>query len=187
MTRTLPLAAAAVAALTLVSCAAVPSGPAAPIALAATSQPAPSPADYLRMAAASDLYEIQSSQLVLQTSQDQALRRFADMMVEHHTATTAALTAAARAEGMTPPPATLDAAKAAMIRDLQAATGAARDALYRDQQVMAHRDALTLHASFAEGGARGALKAAAASAVPVVSGHYNQIVAMAPSSAGRAS
>lgn len=187
MTRTLPLAAVAAGSFVLVACAMTPSGPATPIAQAAMDQPAPSPSDYVRMAAASDQYEIQSSQLVLQTSQDEALRRLATMMIEHHTATTATVAAASQAEGMTPPPSTLDAAKAALIRDLQGTTGPARDTLYREQQVTAHREALTLHASFAKGSAPGPLKAAATSAVPIVSRHYNQIIGMTEPASGEAS
>ncbi|MFN3668954.1 MAG: DUF4142 domain-containing protein [Brevundimonas sp.] len=170
--------AAAAAAVALVGCGTGPSGAAAPVAQAALSATAPAAMDFVRMAAASDQYEIQSSQLVLQTTQDAELRRFAQMMIDHHTMTTAAIARAAQADGITPPPPALDAPKAEMIRRLQAASGSARDALYKQQQVMAHREALTLHASYAENGDSDALKAAAASAVPVVSRHYNMIVGM---------
>lgn len=163
----------------LAACGSMPSGEAAPIAEAARAQSAPSSADYAMMAASSDQYEIQSSRLVLETSQDAGLRRFAEMMVEHHTMTTATLMRAVQADGMTPPPTALDVAKAGMIRDLRAATGQARDDLYKQQQVMAHREALGLHAAYAEGGASAALKMVAAAAVPIVSRHYNMIVGMA--------
>lgn len=179
MTRILSRTAATAIALALAACATGASGPAEPIAQAAMNQPAPSAADYLRMAAASDQYEIRSSQLVLETTQDDDLRRFARMMIDHHTATTATLTAAARSEGMTPPPPALDAAKTAMVREIEAAAGPARDQIYQDQQVTAHREALALHASFAHGAPAGALKAAAGAAVPIVSRHYNQIVSLA--------
>jgi putative membrane protein len=43
---------------------------------------------------------------------------------------------------------------------------------------MAHQEALTLHASYARNGDTPALKAAATSAVPIVSQHYNEISAM---------
>lgn len=171
------LAASAAAAL-LAACGTMPSGAAAPIAQAAMAQSAPSSMDFVKMAGASDLYEIQSSQLVLQTTQDADLRRFAEMMVQHHTMTTQTVVQAAQADGMTPPPPMLDAAKSEMIRQLQAANGMARDELYKQQQVMAHREALMLHASYAENGDATALKAAAATAVPIVSRHYNTIVEM---------
>lgn len=175
--KRLLLAASAAAAL-LAACGGMPTGAAAPIAQAAMAQSAPSAMDFVKMAGASDQYEIQSSQLVLQTTQDADLRRFAEMMIEHHTMTTQTVVQAAQAEGMTPAPPMLDAPKADMIRQLQAANGTARDDLYKQQQVMAHREALMLHASYAKNGEAPALKAAAAAAVPIVSRHYNAIVKM---------
>ena len=167
-------------ALTLIAgCSTAPMGAAAPVAEAARAQDAPSSADYVRMAAVSDQYEIQSSRLVLETTQDEALRRFAGMMVEHHTGTTAALQAAAQSDGLSPPAAALDPAKAQMIRELRAAAGPARDTLYRTQQVMAHREALDLHARYEPNGPDGALRANAKAAVPIISRHYNLITNMA--------
>ncbi|MFN3932759.1 MAG: DUF4142 domain-containing protein [Brevundimonas sp.] len=141
-------------------------------------QPAPSSMDYLRMAAASDLYEIQSSQLVLQTTQDTGLRAFAQKMIDHHTMTTATLMGAARDAGLTPPAPALDATKSQMIAQLQAAQAGARDALYKQQQVVAHREALALHTSYSTNGDAPQLKTAARTAVPIVAEHYNQITAM---------
>nr|WP_315053819.1 DUF4142 domain-containing protein [uncultured Brevundimonas sp.] len=175
--KTAIIAAAAAAAL-LSACSSMPTGAAAPIAAAAVDQAAPAAMDYVRMAGASDLYEINSSQVLLQTSQNEELRRFAQMMIDHHTQTTATVKRAAETVGMTPPPPALDARKADMIRQLQQAQGQARDTLYIQQQVMAHQEALTLHASYARNGDEPALKAAATSAVPIVSQHYNEISAM---------
>lgn len=177
MKHSLLLVSAAAAGL-LAACGTMPSGEAAPIAEAAMSQTAPPAMEFVRMAGASDLYEIQSSQLVLQSTQDESLRRFAQMMIDHHTMTTASVTRAAETAGLTPPPPMLDASKTEMLRQLQAVGGPARDALYKQQQVMAHREALILHASYAENGDAPALKMAAASAVPVVSRHYNMLVDM---------
>lgn len=167
----------------LAACSTMPSGAAGPIAESAMAQTAPPAMEFVRMAGASDQYEIQSSQLVLQTSQDPALRRFAEMMVDHHMMTTATVMRAAQTEGLSPPPPMLDAPRMEMIRSLQAATGPARDDLYRQQQVMAHREALTLHASYAKSGDAPALMKAAATAVPIVSRHYNMIVEMTGGSA----
>ena len=169
---------AAAAAALIGACASTPSGPSAEVIAAAAGQSAPAAADFVRMAGASDLYEIQSSQILLDGSEDETLRRFATMMIEHHTQTTETVTTAARQAGLTPPPPALDPAKAQMIRDLQTAQGAARDQLYRSQQIMAHREALTLHSSYADQGDTPQLKRAAASAVPIVAQHYNALAAM---------
>lgn len=136
---------------------------------------APPAAEYAAMAGASDLYEIQSSRAVLQTTQNAEVRRFAQMMVEQHTGTMEAVSAAAREAGLTPAPPALDSAKTAMMRDLEAAEGAARDAVYIRQQVMAHEQALALHRAYSGAGDQPALKAAATSAVPIVERHLAEI------------
>lgn len=175
--KRMTICAAAVAAL-LAGCMGGPTGEAARVAEMAMEQPAPPAMEFLRMAAASDLYEIQSSQLVLQTTQNPQLRAFAQMMIEHHTQTTAALAAAAQAAGMTPPPPALDAPRTQMIRELQAASGTARDQVYMRQQVAAHEEALMLHTRYSNNGDVPELKRASAAAVPIVARHYNEIVAM---------
>lgn len=166
---------AAASAAALAACAGMPSGEAAAVVAAAVDQPVPAGMDYVRMAGASDLYEIQSSQILLQSSQDQEMRRFAQMMIDHHTQTTATVMAAARAADMSPPPPALDDRKAQMIRELQTAQGPARDQLYRTQQTMAHQEALTLHSGYAKSGDTPQLKGAASAAVPIVSRHYNEL------------
>lgn len=153
-----------------------------------TDMAAPPAAEYVAMAGASDLYEIQSSRAVIETTQNAELKRFAEMMVEHHTGTTQTVMAAARQAGLTPAPPALDPAKTAMIQELEAATGAARDSVYIRQQVMAHEEALSLHQAYAGSGDQPALMTAATSAVPIVERHLMEIrrmqAAMASSPSG---
>jgi putative membrane protein len=134
---------------------------------------------YVNMAGASDLYEIQSSQLALQKSQDSGVREFAQMMVTHHTQTTQQVTAAARQSGMTPPPPQLTSQQAQMISQLQGATGAAFDRMYKQQQVQAHEMALALHRTYADDGDTEELRRVARSAVPIVQGHLTRVRQMA--------
>lgn len=175
MPRILIVAACAAA---LAACTSSPSGQAAAVLAQAQSQAPAASADYLRMAAASDLYEILSSQLMLQSSQNASLRRFAQMMIEHHTDTTATLAAAATSAGMTPPAPALNAEQRAMVQALQAASGVQRDQLYLSQQIEAHRQALVLHGAYADGGDTAELRRAAASAAPIVANHYNSLMAL---------
>ncbi|HYF22285.1 MAG TPA: DUF4142 domain-containing protein [Caulobacteraceae bacterium] len=156
----------AVAALGLASCSTIGLGGMGPNAAAMRDAP-----DYVRMAGSSDLFEIQSSQAALQTSQNAEVRRFAQMMIDHHTMTTSEVTAAARSSGMTPPPPALAPHHAALLRQLQATAGAARERLYVQQQVTAHQKALALHTGYSRGGDTPALKAVAARAVTVVQQH----------------
>lgn len=128
---------------------------------------------YVEMAAASDLFEIQSSQLAVSRAQNPEIRAFAQMLVEHHTATTQQLTAAATAAG-TPPSPSLMPMQAEMIGQLQGANGAAFDRMYMRQQVPAHQMALALHQNYARSGDTPSLRAVASAAVPVVSQHLDR-------------
>ena len=149
---------------------------------ACTSMNAPTSAEatpedrtaYLAEAAASDLFEIQSSQIALTKSQRQDVREFAQMLITHHTQTTAALTAAARASGMTPPPPMLNPMQQEMIAALEGAQAPGFDELYLRQQVPAHEMALALHQNYAENGDAPALQTAARAAVPIVQQHLTR-------------
>lgn len=139
----------------------------------AAAAPAPSSADFVAQAAASDMFEIQSSQIALQKSQAAPVRQFAQMMVDHHTMTTRDLTAAAQKAGLTPP-STLPPDKAQKIAALQSAPAAGFDAAYMREQVQGHQEALALHQSYAAGGDNADLKGVARKAVPIVTGHLRQ-------------
>jgi putative membrane protein len=78
--------------------------------------------------------------------------------------------AAARAAGLTPPPPALLPNHQAMLDQLRAA-GPNFDVAFRDAQVAAHTEALTLHQNYASGGDLPALRTVAGAAVPVVQQH----------------
>ena len=124
-------------------------------------------------AAASDLYEIQSSQLATSRAQNSAVRQFAQMLIEHHTMTTQQLTAAATAAG-TPPSPSLMPMQAEMISQLQGENGAGFDQLYLRQQVQAHEMALALHQNYARNGDTPTLRTVAQAAVPIVRQHLDR-------------
>ena len=129
--------------------------------LAGAAAAAPTPATYVAKAGAGDLYEKQSSQLVLATSKDPKVRQFATMMIKDHTTSTSEVKAAAMKSGLKPKPPMLEPAQKTMIHQLTAAKGTARDALYEQQQLKAHKMALTLHQDYAANGTAPALKTAA--------------------------
>jgi putative membrane protein len=131
-------------------------------------------AGYVTMAGASDLFEIESSRLALTKAQRPEVRQFAQMMIDHHTQTTAALTQAAQASGMTPPPPALMPMQQQMMQELQAASNATFDQVYTRQQVPAHEMALALHQNYAQSGDTPALRTAATAAVPIVQQHLTQ-------------
>lgn len=161
--KTLPLLLASIAGLT---------------ASAALAQGAPAPAEFVKKAGASDLYEQQSSKLVLATTQDAKVREFAGMMVNDHQKSTAMVKSAATESGVKPMPPKLEPKQAQMIAELKKAKGPARDQAYVQQQKMAHQEALALHSGYAESGTAPALKAAAGQIVPVVQHHVDMLQSM---------
>ena len=163
---------AAAAALALAGCDTVPGlGLGAP---AANTTPVIASA-YVAMAASGDQYEIRSSQLALQRSQDQRHRSFADMMIREHGVTSAQLTAAAQAVGIAVPP-QMDVRHVRMLDELSRAPNF--DAVYHRQQITAHEMAVALHSNYAARGDNAQLRGYAALTAPVVRRHLDQMRTM---------
>lgn len=134
---------------------------------------------YLAMAASGDLFEIQSGQLAHPRAQSPAVHSFATMLTTDHTRSTQILTAAAQSAGVAvPPPAMLPPHQALLSQLNAAGSGPAFDMAFRDIQIQAHQQALTLHQNYAASGDVPALRQAAAQIVPVVQGHLQQLQAM---------
>lgn len=138
----------------------------------------PAARTYVMKAGASDLYEIQSSQLLLQSTQDQRLKDYANMMITDHTKSTADVKAAAQSAGMKVAPPKLDATGRSNVAALRRAKGPARDQLYVQQQKTSHQMALELQQGYATGGTVEPLKNAAATIAPVVQHHVEMVAAM---------
>lgn len=126
---------------------------------------------YVMRAGASDMYEIQSSEIALRRARNPQVREMAEMLIRDHRRTTAEVTQAAREDGVPMRPPMLEPAQRNMIRQLERAGPAQFDRLYISQQVTAHGQALSLHRNYARGGDGRALRRVAASAVPIISGH----------------
>jgi putative membrane protein len=141
---------------------------------------------YMTMAASSDQFEIQSSQLALQASQNPAVQSFSRLLIAHHQATSANMMQAAQSAGLTPPPPALLPMHQQMLDQLRAAgTGPAFDQAFKAAQIPAHQQALELHQNYANGGDVPALRQVATTAVPIVQQHLQQaqtinVEAMAP-------
>lgn len=126
---------------------------------------------FLMMAAESDIFEISSSQVAVMKSRNPRVRAYATMLIDHHTMTTNVALRQARAAGIAPPPAVLQADKRDMITQLMEASPADFDRVYLSQQVPAHEQALALHTTYARSGDTPQLRTAAVGAVPFVSRH----------------
>lgn len=130
---------------------------------------------YVELAASSDMYEIQSSQMASSRAQNPALRNFAQMMITDHTNTSQQMMAAAQAAGLPPMTPRLLPMHADMLARLQDMDGAGFDREYARQQLMAHEQALALHGNYAARGDTPALRVVAGAAVPVIRRHLEMI------------
>lgn len=136
------------------------------------------PAEYVMAAGASDLYEITSSRVLLETTQDPKLRAFAQMMITDHAKSTADVKAAAARSRVRAMPPKLTPLQQELVTELRAEQGAARDAAYVAQQKASHGQALNVQKAYAMEGTAPALKAAAATIVPVVEHHIMELMSM---------
>lgn len=152
--------------------------PASALAVAPAFAQAMAPDEYVRTAGASDFYERQSAEMVLESTQDAKVRAFAQMMLTDHGKSTAEVKAAAVASGVPVAPPMLMPLQAELIAELRAETGMARDAAYIAQQKAAHGQALAVQKAYATEGTKPALKTVAANIVPVVEHHIEMLKTM---------
>lgn len=150
----------------------VAAGLAATPALAQSGASTLSADEYARRAAAGNLFEIETSQLVLDKSEDEGVRAFAAQMVTDHTAALERLRAAVRAANLTTMlPTALDPAQAATITKLENISGMKFNLDYMQLQINGHREALELNRSYAARGDNPVLRQFAAEMVPVIQNH----------------
>ena len=164
----------------------------AALALAACQTTPPPPPDlnnamlapgFLAQASSANQFEIQSSQLALQASQNPAVHSYANMLISDHTQLGQQVAAGAAAAHLPPPPMGLLPAQQAMLDQLRAAgTGYNFDAAYRQAQIDAHQQAIGLMQNYATGGDVLELRNAASSAIPMMQRHLAmaQGLAVAP-------
>lgn len=125
---------------------------------------------------ASDFFEIQSGKMAQEKAQNQALKDFGGMIVQHHTESTQKLTAAgAKAQPAIVPNPALTAEQEANLAALDKASDAEFDALFKKQQTLAHEKALTIIKGYGATGDVAELKAFAAEAQKVVQSHLTKI------------
>ena len=137
--------------------------------------------DFAKMAAASDQFEIQSSQLAQTKAASGAVKSFATMMIAEHTKSSADLKAAA-ANGtppVTPEPVLSPEQQANLGALRQAPAGAEFDKLYAQFQVLSHQNALAMLQGYSVRGDQPMLKMFASKAAPMVQKHLEQAQGLA--------
>ena len=143
---------------------------------------ATSASQFMMKAMQSDAFEMQTSRLAAERAQSPAIKTYAQKMIGDHGRTTAALskmkgdTTASTGQQHAMPQ--LDAKHADMIKQLQAANGAAFDRLYAQQQVMAHQEAVTLFTAYSQNGSDQNLRSFASETLPTLQGHLRDAQAL---------
>lgn len=131
-------------------------------------------------AGAANMFEIDSSRLAMDISQNDAVRAFAAQMIADHTAAGEEMATAAEADGVMVPPA-MTAEKTAQIETLRDMDPAGFDAAYVEAQVAAHDEAVALFQSFAAEAQPSALRDFATATLPTLLQHQAHIRTLADS------
>lgn len=131
--------------------------------------------DFLRLATSANLLEIRSSDYILDRTQSDAVRAFAETMIADHTAAGEAM---AQAAGTAPPAPDLllEPPHADLMAQLETAGD---DAAYIDLQRKAHENAVALFTDYATNGQEGAVKDFAEATLPELQVHLTMLQDMA--------
>ncbi|MCW3798433.1 DUF4142 domain-containing protein [Sphingomonas sp. BN140010] len=129
---------------------------------------------YLFHSGAGDVFEITTSMMLLQKSQNPQVRAFATMLISDHTMLSNTALATAKGAGVMPPPPELSPMQKGMIGQLMSASPATIDRVYLQQQVPAHQQALSINTGYSRSGDVPALRGAATGAVPRIQQHLTE-------------
>lgn len=129
---------------------------------------------FANVAAASDVFEIETSKLAIEKASTAKIKTFARQMVKAHTETTTKLkTASAAATPPIAPVVALTAAQQTQLDDLRGKSGAEFDRAYVAAQITAHQATLDSLKGYSAGGNVHSLKTFATDLIPVVTAHLN--------------
>lgn len=129
---------------------------------------------YVQNAAASDLFEMETSRLALQQAASPAAKTYAQMMIDEHGKSSEELRAAAQMAKI-PVAAALPADKQAQVEALRALRGEQFDRLYLEQQRASHQDSLAKVNQYLAAAQPGPLKDHASKLTGVVQKHLNSL------------
>jgi putative membrane protein len=148
------------------------------LAIAATLSTSPALSEdsaqtFIDKAAIGGMFEVESSQIALKTSDNADVKHFADMMINDHGKANAELKSLAEQEHLTLPSA-LDEVHAAMLKTLSRA-GTEFDVQYTKAQIDAHEAAVELFENYASNGENKTLQKFAVQTLPTLHGHLEAI------------
>lgn len=131
----------------------------------------PSTADFVKEAAISDMFEIQSSKLAAERSDD-ATKNFAKQMIADHKKTTSEMKSMVQSgKFQATLPTALDSAHQSKLDTLKGLQGKEFIKQYHNDQMKTHKDAVDLFQRYAKGGDNTDLKAWAGKTEPTLEHH----------------
>jgi putative membrane protein len=132
----------------------------------------PSTADFVKEAAISDMFEIQSSELAEQKATDPQTKTFAEHMIKDHKKTSSDLKMLVDSGKVNAEiPTQLDSSHQSMLDKLKSLSGADFTKQYNSDQDSGHKDAVSLFKRYADGGDNPDLKTWAAKTLPTLDDH----------------
>lgn len=141
----------------------------------AMQQAGMSATEFMQTVAASDAFEIQSSELAAQRGARQDVKAFAAQMVTGHRQTTQELTQLTSANSMPAPTPQLNATQQSSLDNLRGKNGEAFDDAYLDAQVEAHENAVRAFEQYASNGEAGPLRDWAQRTAPALRQHMQHV------------
>ena len=133
---------------------------------------------FVQMAASGGMFEVKSSQLALDQSNNPQVKKFAEHMVKDHTKANQELMALAKQKGI-PLPAQMAPKHMGLMEKITAAKGAAFDQMFLKIQLQAHEDTVALFEQEAKNGQDPAIKAWAAKTLPTLREHLKEVRSLA--------
>lgn len=130
---------------------------------------------FVPQVAASNHFEIESSEHMIARSPTREVREFAQRMLNDHTLAATKFKQALADAKLVTPSQELDARHQAMMSKLKAANGDALDKAYIEAQYATHMDAVELFRAYARDGDTPRLKAFAADLLPTLEGHLAHV------------
>lgn len=133
---------------------------------------------FIQSATIGNQFEISSSRLALQKSQNEDIKPFAQQMVNDHTQAANDMKTVIASEGATQPSQptiALDHEHQKMVDKLNKLSSVEFDKQYVKMQVKAHNDAVSLFRDYAKNGDNASLKSFAAQTLPTLKEHQQHI------------
>ncbi|WOH48230.1 DUF4142 domain-containing protein [Bradyrhizobium sp. sBnM-33] len=138
---------------------------------------------FVEKAAISDMFEIQSSQLAMEKSNNNEIKQFARMMVNDHTKASEELKSIAQKVQGVQLPTKMDADHQSKLDQLRSAAAAQFDQRYRSDQIQGHEAAVSLFDQYAKTGENAELKSWAQKTLQQLRTHLQHAQAL-PQSTG---